>query len=239
MRTPDGQLVLDGVQLEGEDFSGQCLDDFSISNGSRLTRCSFQNVRAIGGSFGGGRRPSIYVECIFDGSQFTRPIPGRAKFVSCSFHDVSFDDMFFLDAELLNCVFSGQFKTVVFSADPSGKDEELGRSRNEYLDNDFSNVVMADVAFRRGIDLSSQRLPVGPDYLLINDAAEVVRSVWKEVKTWPEKAYREEAKIILEVLYSETKKGQVDIFVQKSQLSTKTPLIADRLHRLLSKKNTS
>ncbi len=178
------RLVLHAVQLTGADFSGRRLDDISVANGSRLTRCNFERVRIVGGGLGGGRRPSTYVECTFDGSRLRSVIPGRATFISCSFRNVHFSDILFLEAEFIECTFSGRLESIVFSVDPVEKDVELGREKNSYRDNDFSGASMVDVAFRGGIDLDKQRLPVGSDYLLIKNSDSVISCALEHVRRW-------------------------------------------------------
>ncbi|MEV1177028.1 hypothetical protein [Nonomuraea sp. NPDC049784] len=54
---------------------------------------------------------------MFDGSTLKGDglDPGRATFISCSFLDVSLVSLNFMDAEFVDCVFSGRIESVTFS----------------------------------------------------------------------------------------------------------------------------
>jgi hypothetical protein len=213
-----GRLWLDGAYLQERVFSGRRLENPLVANGSRLIRCDFRNARIEGGTLGGGLLPSEYVECNFDNVYMRRVVPGRATFVRCSFRHVNIYDLIFVEAQFIDCVFSGLLEGVVFSATPWEVDSDLGRTVNEYRKNDFSQCRMTDVAFRGGIDLDGQILPQDPDYVVLKNANESVGRAREEIERWPREVDRTEADIVLRVLESELRTGQKDIFVTKSLL---------------------
>lgn len=219
--TNDDELLLHGARLEGEDFSGRRLRYVSIANGAHLVRCDFSRVRIKGGGLGGGLVPSEYVECRFDGSRLSKVLPGRATFIGCSFRDVRIDDLRCLEAQFIDCVFTGLLRTVTFDAVPTQPDAALGRTRNEYRGNDLSGATLEDVAFRGGIDLALQRLPTGPDYVIVRDAPSRLSAVRDQVRLWP-KDLRQRAETTLSVLESECRTGQRDLFLNRSLLG-RTP----------------
>ncbi|MCE7004608.1 hypothetical protein LWC34_17510 [Kibdelosporangium philippinense] len=226
---PADQLVLHGVELDGADFSGRDLKHVSIANGSRLTRCDFSRAKFTGGSIGGGYETSTFVECLFDRCVAKDLMPGRGTFVNCSFRDVRLRNFFCHEAQFVDCTFTGRIRKAIFSAQPSNT-TNLGRDKNEYHGNDFSGARLEDTAFRGGIDLDLQRLPEGPEYLIVRDASDVLARVAEDVEAWPEEELRKNARILLGVLGSDVAGGQRDLFVNREFLGA----AADRLGALLS-----
>lgn len=177
---PERELTFENATVRGEDFSGRKLDYFGVTN-STFESCRFDRVRLKHCSFGSGRKQSVYRDCSFDGAKLRMGIGGHYRFERCSFRDVDLWEWFCFEVEIVDCVFTGKLRGVVFNGrvqdsayDPL-KDEEydprvlLGRERNEFHGNDFSGAELLDVGFRTGIDLTKQRLPSGPDYLYIPD----------------------------------------------------------------------
>jgi hypothetical protein len=230
---PEDELVLpDAVQLERADFSGRRLRYVSIGSGSRLIECDFSSTHMKGGSLGGGFEPTQYIRCVFDRCRWKGMFAGRASFIECSFRNVRLDTFFCSDAEFVNCVFSGLLKGVIFSGTPSST-ERLGRVRNAYRGNDFTNAKLDDVSFRGGIDPESQRLPTGPDQILVRNAAEVLATARENVQQWPEDDLRDDADTTLRVLEGICQTGQRDLFVGRSILG-RIPETVDRMAALLT-----
>ncbi|MFB4278559.1 MULTISPECIES: hypothetical protein [unclassified Nonomuraea] len=226
------ELRLNGARLTGADYSGRRFGYFLVANGSRLTRCDFRGVRATDGCLGGGLQPSVYTECVFDGStlQGDGLDPGRATFVSCSFLDVTLSGLTFIDAEFVDCVFSGSLESVTFSADPWARDAELGRTTNRYEGNDFSAARMTDVDFRGGIDLDRQRLPEGAGHLVLRDAAGVLDLALRDIERWADAKDRDEALATIDTLEFDVQGGQRDLFTDKAFLTKGlSPEAAERL----------
>jgi hypothetical protein len=78
---------------------------------------------------------------------------------------------------------------------------------------------LVDVAFRTGIDLSLQRLPVGPPYLYLADAAGSVQRARKTVVGWDDLALRREAMALIGVLEGEVEGGQRQLLLRKDNYS--------------------
>jgi hypothetical protein len=89
-RTVSDDVYLDRVDLSGVDCSGNPGKWWSVGE-STLTRCRFENMKIDYFCFGAGVEMSEYVDCVFDGSRIKAMSPGRARFVRCSFRNVSFD----------------------------------------------------------------------------------------------------------------------------------------------------
>ncbi|MCK2217508.1 hypothetical protein MF672_027500 [Actinomadura sp. ATCC 31491] len=212
------ELRLSGARIDGADYSGRRLAFVTVANGSRLTGCDFRGVHATDGCLGAGLRPSVYTGCVFDGATLRGPglDPGRATFISCSFREASLIRLSFLDAEFVDCVFSGRIEGVTFSAEPWARDAELGRTVNRYEGNDFSAARMTDVDFRGGVDLDRQRLPQG--HLVLRDAAARLDAAAREIAAWADPADRDEAESTLETLRFDVDGGQRDLFTDREFL---------------------
>jgi hypothetical protein len=208
------RVVLDHVQLHGEDYSGRKLMQF-CTIGCRLEKCRFVKVSiATKAQFGSGLEMSEFVECVFDGSRLVG-LGGRSRFVRCSFRDVRGSHWIFNQAELIDCTFSGHLKKAIFSgAVPRQSRDDLGRERNEFRGNDFSAMKLIDVTFRAGIDLALQRLPSGPEYLYLADAEKVIEEARSRAASLPESESRKTALGILNNLADEVKAGQRNLFLR-------------------------
>lgn len=213
--SPDELVMPDAVDVEGEDFSGRAWSYISIGSDSKFERCNFSRIRVTSGGFGGGKRPTRYVECNFDGSRWRGPgvIPGRASFVRCTFIDVQMSKLLFFDAEFVDCTVSGTWKSIVFSAKPL----EPWRSHNEFYGNDFSGASFRDVSFRGGVDLDCQRLPQAGGYLIVRNADRVLPTARNRLRSLPE-AVRNHGDAVLDILESTYESGQTDLYVEKSLL---------------------
>lgn len=236
----DDELRLPYARLEGVDFSGRRLTVIDIGPGSRLVRCDFSRIRATSGGLGGGLEPTEFVECSFDGASLKHVLPGRATFRGCSFRDITIFKFICHEAEFIDCVFTGRLRQVIFDAAPLNT-EKLGRSRNEYRGNDFSGARLEDVAFRGGIDLDQQRLPDGPDYVLIRNVVTAANRAWdEEIATWSDQEARDGLNGALGILADDGRRGQRDVFVERSflvkKLLDRNTDAADRLIAVLTRK---
>lgn len=98
------------------------------------------------------------MECTFDGARIAFGPGGYARFVRCSFRNVALRDWFAFTVELVDCIFSciftGRLEGAFFIGTVPDQDVPIvGRTRNEFAGNDFSDMDLRDVAFRTGIDL--------------------------------------------------------------------------------------
>ena len=209
----DQRVVLDHVQLTGEDYSGRKLSQF-CTIGCRLEGCRFMKVRIEDSQFGSGREMSEFVECIFDGARLVG-VGGRSRFVRCSFRDIDASNWIFNRAELIDCTFSGRLRQAIFSGTvPQQFRADSGRERNEFRGNDFSGMDLVDVTFRAGIDLTQQRLPSGRKYVYLPDAGKIVDGARSDAATWPESKDQKTAMVILNALADEVKAGQKQLLLR-------------------------
>lgn len=87
--------------------------------------------------------------------------------------------------ELIDCTFSGQLRKAIFNGTVHEDDRlNAGQERNKFHGNDFSAMRLIAVDFRTGIDLTRQKLPSGPDYVYVPNAAEAVRQARAAVLGW-------------------------------------------------------
>lgn len=213
----DKRIVLENKQVRGEDFSRRELMQF-CSIGCHFETCRFENVCIGDAQLGSGRDMSQYVECSFDGLRFNHG-GGHARFVRCSFRDVNLHSWFARTTELIDCVFSGRLNTAIFCGSIPTAEERafLGRVRNEFRGNDFSALRMVDVDFVDGIDLTRQKLPLGPEYYYVAEAAPVMAKVKSDLESWntsPE--VLRAALIIVDGFKRIVDEGQRQLFFQSS-----------------------
>jgi uncharacterized protein YjbI with pentapeptide repeats len=223
-------------QVEDVDYSDQKVDYVAVT-ASRLRRCRFERLRLVEAALSGGGVVSEYVDCSFDGSQFTIVLPGSARFTRCTFRQVTINEWLGDQAELIDCVFTGTIKKTVFwgrqwgegpgrveslralrekqGLPPMTPEQEavLLRESNEFRGNDFSGATLRGVSFRGGIDLAAQRLPAGPDYLLLSYAAHAIAHAVEAVTGWPDDERRKLGHRLLNVIASELKHGQSQVLI--------------------------
>jgi hypothetical protein len=178
------------------------------------------NAKIDGASFGEGRETSEYVECSFDGARIRFGPDGYARFVRCSFREVDLRDWFCFTVELVDCTFSGRLRKAFFNGTvPEDDRATVGRERNEFHGNDFSAMTLIDVDFRSGIDLTQQRLPSGPDYLYVADAAEAVQRARASVIGWDNLDLRQSAMTPVKILEEDVAAGQRQLFLRPADFS--------------------
>ncbi len=209
----DSCVVLDHAHLRGEEYVGRKLMKFTAI-GSHLERCRFDNARFDDASFGSGREMSEYSECSFDGVHFLHG-GGYARFVRCSFRDVDLRNWSCRAVEMVDCVFTGRMMQCIFNGTvPVEQRPFVGRERNEFHGNDFSGMDLVDVAFRSGIDLTQQRLPTGPEYLYLPDAAAALAKARSVVVGWQEPEMRDSALLTLRGPIWEAENGQRQLLLR-------------------------
>lgn len=212
---PKKYISIEREERRGDNFSGKDLEQFG-SVGSRFISCSFEKMRIESVLFGAGKEVSEYIDCSFDGLRFRTSFGGYARFLRCSFRNVNLRDWFcFSSTELIDCTFSGRLRKAIFSGAVRDEDRDfVGRDRNEFRGNDFSEMKLEDVDFRNGIDLSLQKLPTGPEYLYLNDAEASVRRARAEVITWNDLDRRRQAMILIKSLEEDIRNGQRQLFLR-------------------------
>lgn len=212
------RLFVNGEVHVGTDFSGVKVKRFSAA-ASTFDGCDFRNVRWEDCGWGEGTTPTIYRDCVFDGARLQARAPGFARFERCSFRDVRLENWYCNAVEVVDCVFSGRLKTVVFDGSlPEHKVALMGRTTNEFHGNDFSGARFIDVGFRGGIDLTRQQLPDQADLLLVHDARAAVARVEGAINVWDDLDNRARAQGLLRFLHRGIHGGQEQLLLEPDDL---------------------
>lgn len=212
------RLFVDHQQVTGTDYTPLGLKRFG-SHGSRFENCNFEKLRLDSLSFGAGQVISEYINCTFDGSKFfANTLLGRARFLNCSFRDIRSSRFRLAAGDLIGCVFSGRMDSTQIWGRTGPHADIYGDRNNTIEGNDFSGVDFGDIDFRFGVDLRKQVLPVGPDYMLISDAAQVLARAYKDAVTTGDLENRQ---TLVRMIHSQQKAvdgGQRDLFVSKRRI---------------------
>lgn len=218
---PGNSLVLDRSHQRDADFSGRRLDQFAAI-GCSFECCRFEGMSIGSASFGAGEAVTEYTECSFDGSKLFMGPGGYARFLRCSFRDVEVRNWFCFAVEVVDCVFTGRMQKSFFNGTVPPEDRRVvRRRRNEFFGNDFSSCNLVDVAFRTGIDLSSQRLPEEPDYLYLPEA----RSVVAHLRQLAESSDDRNVAVALAILELEAEGDQTQLLLRESDFAEYGPVV--------------
>ena len=229
----DQRIVLDHVRLRNEDFTSRKLVQFAAI-GSRLVSCRFAGSRIEDAAFGSGLEASEYADCVFDRCRIRFGPGGHARFVGCSFREVDLREWFCFTVELIDCTFSGRLRGAIFNGTvPEEKRALLGRERNEFRGNDFSQMDLVDVAFRTGIDLTRQRLPQDPRYVYLPDAVVALQQARAACVGWDDLELRRSAMALLRNLEYEIEGGQRQLLLRRDDYSSLNQTATERAFALL------
>jgi uncharacterized protein YjbI with pentapeptide repeats len=206
---PGERLFLHDVDLADADFSGRRLKQLSTAS-AVFRNCRFDRMRVDVASLGLWASGALFVGCSFDHSKMYLAGSGTARFENCSFREVDFRRWTSDSVEMIECVFTGKLREVVFQGTILDQKlaERLGRDRNVFLGNDFSALTAFDVDFRTGIDLSQQRLPVSDDLIYMPDGKRAVAELRAEASSWPDSPARDLVETVIEVLVEDLEDGQ-------------------------------
>jgi hypothetical protein len=210
------RILVREEQVRGADYSNLKLRQFT-SVGSSFFSCSFRDITIQDAQFAGGGKQSTFDDCVFDGARIERLSGNRSRFQRCSFLNVRIEGWIASEVELVDCVFSGELKRVVFFGQvPPGIGAAKGK--NEFQRNDFSRANFIDVGFRNGINLSSQKLPTGPDYLYLPDAESRIKTLLDQLSGWQlNLEVRERALVLARGLQREVGGGQQQLLLKRSE----------------------
>ena len=184
--------------------------------GSTVDRCSFDKQRVEAAQVGGGPNRTIIRDCTFNDSQWGSTSLGKVRFERCSFLRFRANAWLARRVDLVQCTFSGQLRDAVFwASDPQDPGGDGSFGKNEIARNDFSACDLVGPAFRGGIDLIDQRMPIAPHYLLVVDARAAVARAYADVVTWKDLEWRRKALNALKTMRSDIDTGQLSLLLDK------------------------
>jgi len=201
-------------QVSNVSFDGREFDDF-VSVGSNFRDCSFDSCKIENACFGSGVQQSFYNNCTFDSAKLRCPSPGNVRFERCTFREAEILEFFGVTAEFVDCDFFGCTLAKCVFVGNVPDDEKLvpPRTLNEFSGNDFEDAIFVDVGFRRGIDLSKQKLPSAGPFILISSAQDFLKDVRDRYLQERDLILREQAFTVLRILEFEAQGGQEQLFV--------------------------
>jgi len=230
---PSKHVKLEHVVEEDVTYADLTLDTFGVM-GSRFTGCVFRNIRAQNVSLGAGMDQSVYVDCTFDRLKTPYMAGGRTRFERCIFTAVDIRDWRCFTVEMVDCTFSGRLRGGFFNGTVPVEDRQrLGRERNEFHGNDFSQALFGDVDFRTGIDLTRQRLPEKGAYLFLPDAPAAIAAARASIAQWEDEGQKDDAEFFLAQRDDDARAGQHQLFIPESVLRVASNPGQERVIELL------
>ncbi len=215
-------LVLERHTYSGEKFANRQLCQL-VSIGSKFNDCDFANLSIIDCNFGAGKTPSIYYRCRFDAIRTPHISFGYSQFTECHFSGFDFEGLRISTTDLIRCTFIGRMRNGYIASMRSGFDPpSLGlKERSVIQDNDFSEVDFVHFNFKRGVDLTRQRLPTGSNYVLVLNGMQALEKVKQSLLLDDATIdIRTSVMSFLEILSSEAKKGQENIFLREEDFGS-------------------
>lgn len=218
----DGLIFRDAVVVD-VDLSGQRIPIFQAA-ATLFERCDFSGSRITDAATLGALPWATYRDCVFQRTDLRRAAPSIARFERCTFDHARLDKWFSTQAEFVDCRFVGTLTSLRFYGTVIPQSSALGRTRNEFAGNDFSEAELTDVSFVHGIDIGAQRWPSSPDYAVIQDLPRGLAAAQAEIERWPDGRERADA---LEMLHwmQGVYAGQPGAIRRRGQLSETTERI--------------
>jgi hypothetical protein len=176
--------------------------------------------------WGLGDRQSIYEDCSFDRTTMHMYAPGNALFMGCSFRGVKITGFFSHGLEFVDCVFTGAINTGVVLGTPP---PQTGRSSNRFTGNDLSGVKLRSVDFRQGVDLALNKMPTGPDDLVVLDAARKLASARNRLLAMSASGVRDRALVSLGTWQKFVDAGQEQLYLRRGKDGSHRALLFDVL----------
>ncbi|RRC96526.1 pentapeptide repeat-containing protein [Schaalia canis] len=206
--------VLHRLRVEGIDFSGLALDNFHVAD-VVLRNCDFSRAKVEVFSPGRPHFPCEFIDCSFDRVNFRQVFGLPNRFVGCSFKGARLSRWKLEETDLVDCDFDGAtLRQVIVWGSMEERETPTRPARswvNEIRGNDFSGARFIDSDFRCGVDLTLQKLPVGPDYIYAEDVpAALARG--EEVLEGLDPADRKRAAFLLRMIQDELDNGQKQLF---------------------------
>jgi hypothetical protein len=194
----DGELTLDNLAWHS------CQSSYTGCVFRQTGKPTNQTPGYSGAQGDFGHCPSVYQDCTFDHVDFGLRgggfLLGEARFERCTFRYCGYRWFRATHADFIDCTFIGVMQSAWFwGATPKG--DERPR-RNQFSGNDLSRAKPRRVLFRNGLDLSTNRLPEGAEYLHLDRFRERLEHARAAVADWPEEE-RGDAEIILDIYEQE------------------------------------
>jgi uncharacterized protein YjbI with pentapeptide repeats len=226
----DVDVMMSEARMERVDFSGIRFERFR-AEACVFVDCNFSRITSRTGGTLGYYPGSTYVGCNFHKADLRRISPGWARFERCAFTDVRMRDWMADNASFVDCVFSGRIVRSAFYGRRTFlyPDETTSPPPNEVIGNDFANAELVDVSFRSGVDLSRQRLPDGPNYILVDRWPQRVERARQEIESWSNGSLKRTALHVLDIYWNDDHL-QLWKWIRRDNLAKTTP--AEVLHRL-------
>jgi uncharacterized protein YjbI with pentapeptide repeats len=233
---PDSNVLFEGVAYERVDLSGIRFWQFHARE-SVFIDCDFSRISSREGGLLGDFPKARFVGCNFSGADLRHLQPGWGRFERCVFTDIRIRDWKTYNASFVDCIFGGRIEKSTFFGRRNWLHPNEARlpPANDFHGNDFSRADLIDVSFREGVDLKQQRLPEGPQYMLLDRWPERVARTRKAIAKWEPEALRRDAAKVLEI-YSDQDDEQTLNFIRLDDLGRHTPReVLDRIHEDLAR----
>jgi hypothetical protein len=222
----EGLVFKDAVVVD-VDLSDQRIPVFQAS-ATVFERCDFSGSRVTGVL---GVLPwATYRDCTFRRTDLRRAAPSIARFERCTFENARLDKWFSTKAEFVDCRFVGPLNSVRFYGSVHPPSSAVGRTRNEFVGNDFGEADLTDVDFVEGIDIGAQRWPASPAYAVIRDLPAGLAAAEAEISRWPEGRERSDGLEMLRWMQG-VYAGQPATVRKRGQLSETTERIWSIIER--------
>ncbi|UUC44159.1 pentapeptide repeat-containing protein [Flavobacterium cerinum] len=153
-------------------------DHGNIFKGVLFERCKFTKAAM-------GYNGSKYENCIFRNCDFTRSVHTRTEYNNCEFINCKLKGIDFSGSSFEDCVFEGKIEDVWFRGGfPLQSDDSyFGKPRPNKMKNvSFEHAELIDLAISDNCDLSTIKMPLEGNYLLLDDWRERLSKLEKNGK---------------------------------------------------------
>jgi uncharacterized protein YjbI with pentapeptide repeats len=232
----DMDVLVEGARLERVDLSGIRFWHLRASE-AVFVDCDLSRISSRTGGSLGYFPGATYLNCRFDGADLRRILPGIGRFERCKFTNVRIRDWTADDASFVDCVFTGRIERSMFYGRRIFKypDEHSLPPPNEFRGNDFTKADLIDVSFRGGADLSQQRMPQGPQFLVLDRWPERVDRARRSIARWQPGSTQREALNVLDIYWNGDEYQQWG-WIRRDDLGKHTALdVLEQLHAELER----
>jgi hypothetical protein len=207
----DGYVAFGSREVRDVIVAGKVVRQLG-SVGAKLSNVLFEKLNVVF-ALGGGQVLTTLTECVFDRCVLKGPGGGGwLSFERCEFRDCTLRNMILNKSDFVGCTFSGKIINSVFCASLSPHEIRQGvKTKNNIVDNDFTDCIFAGVSFRGGVDLERQRLPAAQPGLLCVDGPAVIKALYERFVRG--KGEADEWATCVRVLQEEVENGQHHLYL--------------------------